>query len=240
MDNYKSWEKSELLVGQVGLGVLANATVLVFGLGGVGSSCVEALARGGVGHLIIVDHASVRASNLNRQAIAFTSTLGRRKVDVMKAMIAEINPEATVVVHDAFMLPENLLDVFAVRPNYVVDAIDTVATKLALARYAEDNEISLVSSMGAGNKFYPEQLEFADIYDTAVCPLCKIIRKEARALGIGQLRVLYSREKPAVVSVDEQVLRSERANIGTMSYMPPIMGQMIAGEVIRELLGIGK
>ncbi|MEG2948811.1 MAG: tRNA threonylcarbamoyladenosine dehydratase [Raoultibacter sp.] len=233
-----SWEKSELLMGQVGLRKLADATVLVFGLGGVGSSCVEALARGGVGHLIIVDHASVRASNLNRQAIAFTSTLGHRKVDVMGAMIAEINPEATVVSHDVFVLPENLLDLFAVRPDYVVDAIDTVATKLALARYADDRDIPLVSSMGAGNKFYPEQLEFADIYDTAVCPLCKIVRKEARALGIGQLRVLYSRERPAEVPVSDRALRSERANIGTMSYMPPIMGQMIAGEVIRGLLGV--
>ncbi|MEG1751303.1 MAG: tRNA threonylcarbamoyladenosine dehydratase [Raoultibacter sp.] len=238
MDDRKSWEKSELLVGQVGLRKLEDATVLVFGLGGVGSSCVEALARGGVGHLIIVDHASVRASNLNRQAIAFTSTLGCRKVDVMDAMIAEINPEATVVAHDVFVLPENLLDLFAVRPDYVVDAIDTVATKLALARYADDNDIPLVSSMGAGNKFYPEQLEFADIYDTAVCPLCKIVRKEARALGIGQLRVLYSRERPAEVPVSDRALRSERANIGTMSYMPPIMGQMIAGEVIRGLLGV--
>ncbi|MEG0072090.1 MAG: tRNA threonylcarbamoyladenosine dehydratase [Raoultibacter sp.] len=240
MDNHDSLEKSELLVGQGGLTKLAGSSVMIFGLGGVGSSCVEALARSGVGTLTIIDAAPVRKSNLNRQAIAFMSTLGRRKTEVMGEMIADINPQATVVAHDVFVLPENLAKFFAKTPDYVVDALDTVATKLALAQFADARKIALVSSMGAGNKFHPEQLEFADIYDTAVCPLCKIVRKEARARGIERLRVLYSREKPADVPIREGSAREERANIGTMSYLPPIMGQMMASEVIRGLLGIGK
>ncbi|MEG2982842.1 MAG: tRNA threonylcarbamoyladenosine dehydratase [Raoultibacter sp.] len=230
--------RSKLLIGHDGLEKLARSTVVVLGLGGVGSSCVEALARGGVGNFVIVDHDVVAPSNINRQAIAFTSTLGQRKVDVMRAMIADINPAASVVAHPSFVLPENLPQFFDLPPDYVVDAIDTVATKLALAQFAEEHDFRLVSSMGSGNKFYPEQFRFADIYDTAVCPLCKVMRKEARARNIKALRVLYSPEAPVAVPVAEGATRDARSDLGTMSYMPPIMGQMIAGEVIRGLLGM--
>ncbi|NTU89362.1 MAG: tRNA threonylcarbamoyladenosine dehydratase [Actinobacteria bacterium] len=238
MKNQDSMVKSELLIGQDGLAKLANSTVMVFGLGGVGSSCVEALARGGIGNLILIDHDVVSPSNINRQRIAFNSTVGQRKIDVMRAMIADINPRITVSTHDQFVLPENLPELFDVRPDYVIDAIDTISTKLALAQYADEQGIPLVSSMGAGNKFHPGMLEFADIHDTSVCPLCRVVRKEARIRGIKQLHVLYSRENPVKVEAKEGAARSERSDLGTISFMPPIMGLMLAGEVIRTLLGI--
>lgn len=233
--------KLELIMGREGVDRLAASTVMVLGLGGVGSNCVEALARGGVGRLIIVDHDVVQASNINRQAIAFNSTIGRKKTDVMRAMIADINPSAKVELHDLFVLAENVAEVLGnCRENvdYVVDAIDTISTKLAIAEYADREEIRLISSMGAANKLHPECFRAADVYDTVNCPLCRIMRREGRKRGIRHLRVLYSCEEPVRVPVREGAERRERSNLGTASFVPPIMGQMIAGEVIRELAGL--
>ena len=232
-------ERLGRMVGQEGLEKLSNATVAVFGLGGVGGSCVEALARGGVGTLILVDGDEVQESNINRQAIAFYSTIGRRKVDVMRAMVADIAPETRVITHDAFILPEDdIMPFLDPCPDYVIDAVDTVGTKLALAQAAERIGASFVGSMGAANKRFPEMLAFADIHKTSMCPLCKAVRKQARKLGIQHMRVLYSREAPAQVKESEGSQRSERTELGTLSYMPPIMGQMLAGDVIRRILGI--
>ena len=234
--------KLEVILGCEGVERLSASTVMVLGLGGVGSNCVEALARGGVGRLIIVDHDVVQASNINRQAIAYHSTIGRKKTDVMQAMIADINPSAEVIAHDMFVLAENLSDLFEPylgQLDFVVDAIDTVSTKLALALFAQQGDFRLVSSMGAANKLHPECFRVADIYETVNCPLCRIMRKEARKRGIDHLKVLYSCEKPVETTQAEGTERRERANLGTASYVPPIMGQMIAGEVIRELSGIG-
>lgn len=241
MDGQSATSKLELILGSEGVKSLASSSVMVLGLGGVGSNCVEALARGGVGRFIIVDHDVVQKSNINRQAIAFYSTIGKKKVDIMKGMIAEINPEAEVIALDMFVLRENLVDLMEAyrgRLDYVVDAIDTVSTKLALAEYADQEGIKLISSMGAANKLYPECFRLADIYDTVNCPLCRIIRKEARKRKIGHLRVLYSCEQPVDVPTREGAPRKERSNLGTASFVPPIMGQMIAGEVIRDLSGI--
>ena len=215
--------KLELIMGRDGLARLADSTVMVLGVGGVGSNCVEALARGGVGRLIVVDHDVVQASNINRQAIAFRSTIGRKKVDVARAMIADINPEAQVEALDRFVLAEDVpefLDAYADRVDYVVDAIDTISAKLAVAQYAE-------------------AFRFADVFDTVNCPLCRIMRKEARKRGIRRLRVLYSCEQPVPVPVREGAERRERSNLGTASFVPPIMGQMIAGEVLCALAGVG-
>ena len=241
-------EKLELIMGAEGLARLASAHVAVLGLGGVGSNCVEALARGGVGNLFLVDRDIVQASNINRQAIAFRSTLGRRKVDVMRAMVADINPHAAVETRHMLVLRENLgelLDEMRAwaeagggRLDYVVDAIDTVSAKLALAEIAQERGITLISSMGAANKLHPEALRIADLYDTVNCPLCRIMRKEGRKRGIRRLRVLYSAEEPVRVPAREGAARSERSNLGTASFMPPIMGQMIAGAVLRELAGL--
>ncbi len=229
------------IMGPDALERLATSTVMVLGVGGVGSNCIEALARGGVGNLVIVDRDVVQESNINRQAIAFRSTLGRPKVDVMRAMVADINPRARVVPLQHFVTAHNtaaLLDVFAGRLDYVVDAIDAVSAKLAVAEYAYAHNLPLISSMGAGNKLHPESLRIADISETVNCPLSRVMRKEARKRGIRRLRVIYSCERPVKVPVREGASRSERSNLGTASFMPPIMGQMIAGHVIRELAGL--
>lgn len=230
--------KLELIMGAEGVARLASSCVMVLGLGGVGSNCTEALARGGVGSFVLVDHDIVQESNINRQAIAFMSTLGRKKTDVMAAMIADINPSAQVITLDEFVLQENvgaLMDTWAPRVDYVVDAIDTISTKLALAEYADAHDVPLISSMGAANKLYPECFHVSDVYKTKNCPLCRIMRKEGRKRGISKLKVLYSSEEPVAVEVREGATRRERSNLGTASYVPPIMGQMIAGEVLREL-----
>lgn len=241
-DGQSATTKLEVILGREGVERLAASTVMVLGLGGVGSNCVEALVRGGVGRLIIVDHDVVQASNINRQAIAFHSTIGCKKTEVARAMALDINPAAEVIAHDTFVLPDNLaqlINPYRGQLDYVVDAIDTVATKLALAQYAEEGGIELISSMGAANKLHPECFRIADIYATVNCPLCRIMRKEARKRGIGHLRVLYSCEEPVRTERREGSVRKERSDLGTASFVPPIMGQMIAGEVIRSLSGVG-
>ena len=232
-----SSEKLEVLIGAEGIQKLSDATVLLFGLGGVGSSCAQTLARAGVGHLIIVDHDVVSESNINRQVIAFHSTIGKRKVDVTEAMIHDINPDIEVTALCEFMLPENLETFFEGRQiDYVIDAIDTVTAKLALAEYAYSHDVRLVSSMGAANKMQPECLSFADITKTVNCPLCKVIRKECRLRGIKHLRVLYSNEVPQKIESIPGAPRSARSNLGTISYMPAIMGMMLASDVVRSIL----
>lgn len=226
------------VVGEAGVAKLDAANVAVFGIGGVGSSCAEALVRGGVGSLSFVDSDEVQLSNVNRQAIAFAGTVGRRKVDVMRNMALQINPTARVSMVDEFVLPGNLEAVMAriPRPDCIVDAVDTVSAKLALASYAQERDISIISSMGAANKTDPEKLRYADLFETVNCPLCRAMRKQARSRGIERLQVLYSCEEPVKVDHEEGAERRERTNLGTMSYMPPIMGQMIAAFVIREIL----
>ena len=237
-------EKLEIIMGKDSLEVLAASTVLVLGCGGVGSNCIEALARGGVGKLIIVDHDTIAESNINRQAIAFYSTLGQAKVEVMAKMVRDINPSAEVVPLRQFIVKETLgefLDTYVPQADYVVDAIDTISTKLALAEQAQQREgMRLISSMGGGNKLRPECFRFADLQDTVNCPMCRIMRKEARKRGIKHLRVLYSCERPVATSAQEGASRRERSDLGTASFIPPIMGQMIAGVVIKELTGINE
>jgi len=240
-DDRDALAKLEVILGSEGVRKLSSSTVLVLGLGGVGSNCVEALARGGIGRFVIIDGDVVQASNINRQAIAFHSTIGRRKVDVTREMITDINPSAQVTAIDDFVLKEQvgaLLDPYCGKVDYVIDAIDTVSTKLALAEYADRRGMRFISSMGAANKLHPELLRFADIYDTATCPLCRIIRKEARKRHIKNLRVLYSCEKPVRTVRPLEADRHDRADLGTASFMPAIMGMMIAGEVIRFLSGV--
>lgn len=234
-------EKLEVIIGRSGIERLARARVMVLGVGGVGSNCVEALARGGVGNLVIVDRDTVAASNINRQAIAFHSTIGQRKVDVMEHMVHDINPAAHVETHGDFLRAETLpafLEPYRGSIDWVVDAIDTVSAKLALAAYADSTGLPLVSSMGSGNKLHPGFFRFADVYDTVNCPLCRIMRKECRKRGIRALQVLYSCEQPARTSTVEGTTRRDRSDLGTMSYIPPIMGQMLAGWIIRRILRI--
>ena len=240
------------LYSEGGLARLAGARVLVLGLGGVGSSCVEALARSCVGELYLVDRDVVDPSNLNRQALAFTNTLGQRKVDVMRGMIAHINPSCHVETRCQFVSRENLPELLAWagaevdaegnvvgagKIDYVVDAIDTVSQKLALAEVSWRARIPLVSSMGAANKLHPELFQFADVRKTRVCRLSRTMRKECAKRGIRHLEVLYSPEEPVRPHEVAGSSHGGLPNLGTASFMPPIAGQMVAGRVVRALLG---
>ena len=239
-------DRLRLVMGSEALARVQAARVMVIGLGGVGSSCAEALARGGVGSLVLLDRDVVTPSNINRQAVAYQSTIGQAKAEVMARIVADINPVCTVVARQAFLSKEGLPGVLATlpRPDYVVDAIDTVSQKLVLAHWCQHRDIPLISSMGGGNKLDPTRLRFARIERTSGDPLARTIRKECRRRGIRGLEVLYSDERPRepegkAQAVDEAGFVREGASIlGTMSYMPPIMGQMIAGRVICRLAGL--
>ncbi len=240
MDGETTKDRLRLILGDEGLQRLDEATVMVIGLGGVGSNCAEALARGGVGNLVLLDRDVVAPSNVNRQAIAFTSTLGRAKADVMRQMVLDINPEARVTAVQAFLEKDRVGEQLGAlpRPDYVVDAIDTVAQKLRLAAWCQEEGLREISAMGGGNKLDPTRFKFARIEDTVNCPLARIMRKECRRRGIHDMQVIYSDEQPVKMEAitDEQWMESGSL-LGTMSYIPPIMGQMIASRVIRDLLG---
>ena len=242
MEKEDARSRSRRLLGDEGLARLAGAHVAVIGLGGVGASCAEALVRGGVGRFLFVDKDAVELSNINRQAIAFLSTVGRRKVDVMRAMAADINPDAQVQVLDAMLLEESIEELLAPLGafDFLVDAVDTLTAKATIARYAEARGIPLVSSMGMANRSDPTKLAFADLFETQGCPFCREMRKIARSRGIGRMQVLYSIERPAKVQPEPGAHRRERTELGTHSYMPPIAGQMMAGYAMQQLLAQGR
>lgn len=229
----EEFSRTELLIKKEGIRRLKEASVMVLGIGGVGSHCIEALARSGVGKLILVDSDKVSVTNINRQSIALHSTVGQYKTKVMKEKIADISPETEVVTYELFVLPENLETIFKEEPDYIIDAIDTVTAKLAVAGKAAACKIPLISSMGTGNKLHAELFEIADISETSVCPLCRVMRRELRARGIEHLKVLYSKEKPIRVSGGTE--GSDRVP-GSISFVPPVAGLLIAGEVIREII----
>ena len=234
------FSRTELLIGEEGLKRLANATVMVLGVGGVGSHCIEALARSGVGTLILVDNDKVSRTNINRQSIAYLSTVGDYKTQLMKDRIDDICPSINVFTYETFILPDNLNEIFEREVDYIVDAIDTVTAKLAVAEYAKEHQIPLISCMGTGNKLHPELFEITDISKTSVCPLCKVMRKELKERGIHHLKVLYSKEKPIDTSArstgEDKGMR--RSLPGSISFVPPVAGLLIAGEVIREIAGV--
>lgn len=234
------YSRTELLLGEDGLEKLRSASVMVFGVGGVGSHCIEALARSGVGKLILIDNDTVSLTNINRQSIAYHSTVGKYKTKVMKERIRDICPEIQVVTHELFVLPDNLETLFTEKVDYIIDAIDTVTAKLALVEVAKEKNIPIICSMGTGNKLHPEMFEITDIFKTSVCPLCKVMRKELKVRGIKKLKVVYSKENP--VDITDRVTEEEKGNRrslpGSVSFVPPVAGLIIAGEVIRELAGV--
>lgn len=234
------YSRTELLIGSEGMEQLRGASVLVFGVGGVGSHCIEALARSGIGHLILVDNDTVSLTNINRQSIALHSTVGQYKTKVMKEKIRDIDPAIRVDTYETFVLPDNVETVFREQPDYVIDAIDTVTAKLAVIEYAQEQGIPVISSMGTGNKLHPELFEITDISKTSVCPLCRVMRRELKARGIAHLKVVYSKEKPVDTSGREtgEDPGARRSVPGSISFVPPAAGLLIAGEVIRELAGI--
>ncbi len=234
------YSRTELLIGTEGIERLRNATVMVFGVGGVGSHCIEALARSGVGKLILIDNDTVSLTNINRQSIAYHSTVGQYKTKVMEERIRDICPEIEVKTYETFVLPENIEELFRESVDYIIDAIDTVTAKLALVQIAREKGIPIISSMGTGNKLHPELFEITDIYKTSVCPLCKVMRKELKARGIRKLKVVYSKETP--IDTSERMTGEDkgmrRSLPGSISFVPPVAGLMLAGEVIRELAGV--
>lgn len=234
------FSRTELLIGEEGLKKLEQTTIMVLGVGGVGSHCVEALARCGVGRLILVDNDKVSITNINRQSIAYQSTVGEYKTKLMKDRIWDINPIADVVTYEKFVLPENLFEIFEHKVDYIVDAIDTVTAKLAVVAYAKEHDIPIISCMGTGNKLHPELFEIVDVSKTSVCPLCKVMRKELKNRGIHHLKVLYSKEKPIDVSEKEtgEDKGMRRSLPGSVSFVPPVAGLLIAGEVIRDIVGM--
>lgn len=233
------FSRTELLIGREGQMRLEESTVVVFGVGGVGSHCIEALARCGIGHLVLVDNDTVSLTNINRQSIAYHSTIGRYKTQVMRERILDINPNARVDTFETFVLPENLEELFASikSADYIIDAIDTVTAKLALVEYANSHHIPLLASMGTGNKLHGELFEITDIPKTSVCPLCRVMRRELKARGIHHLKVLYSKEQPLTPKMPSEEVTAKRAVPGSISFVPPVAGLLIAGEVIRDLLG---
>ena len=229
---YEGFSREERLIGKENLEKLTKAKVAVFGIGGVGSFVVEGLARAGIGKFLLVDNDTIDITNINRQIHANITTVGKHKVDVMKERILSINPEAEVDVSTEFFMPgSELLDNSL---DYIVDAIDTVTGKIELVCRANDLNIPIISAMGTGNKLDPTKFEVTDIYKTSVCPLAKVMRKELRSKGIQKLKVVYSKEEPIKPN------DGDYKTPASISFVPSVVGLIIAGEVIKDLINVEK
>ena len=242
--------RTELLVGEDGLDKLRNSKVVVFGIGGVGSFTVEALTRAGIGNLILIDDDTICLTNLNRQIHATYDTIGKVKVEVMRDRILSINKKCNVITHQVFVTNDNIAELIPEDTDYVIDAIDTITAKIGLVEYCAEKDIRIISSMGTGNKLDPTQFKVADIYDTAVCPLAKVMRHELRKRGIKGLKVVYSEEMPTKPKTEDVVTCKtgcvctggtkkcaiKRQIPGSISFVPSVAGLIIGGEVIRDIL----
>ena len=222
------FQRLELLIGAENLSKLSAATVAIFGIGGVGSFAVEALARSGVGHLVLIDKDNIDATNINRQIHALGSTVGKSKVEVMRERISDINPAAQVETIQQFFLPAaQVEDFFICRYDYVIDAIDTMTAKIFLVEECTRRGLKIISSMGAGNKLDATRFKVADIYETSIDPVAKIMRKKLKERGIKNLKVVYSDEPP----------RPVKNVIGSAAFVPSVAGLILAGEVVKDLIG---
>ncbi|MEE1312373.1 MAG: tRNA threonylcarbamoyladenosine dehydratase [Lachnospiraceae bacterium] len=246
------FSRTELLLGKKAMQVLEKSRVAVFGIGGVGGYAVEALVRSGVGTIDLIDDDKVCLTNLNRQIIATRKTVGKYKVDAMKERILEIQPDAIVNTHKCFFLPETKDEFDFTQYSYVIDAVDTVTAKIQLVQEAQKAGVPIISSMGAGNKLDPARFEVADIYETSVCPLAKVMRRELRKRKIEHLKVVYSKEKP-VRPIEDMAIScrshcicppgakhkcTERRDIpGSNAFVPSVAGLIIASEVIKDIIG---
>ena len=228
------FSRTEMLLGVKAMEKLRHARVAVFGVGGVGGYVVEALARSGIGALDLIDNDTVAITNINRQIIATHDTIGRYKVDVAKERIRSINPECEVKTYKTFYLPENSEEFDLREYDYVADAIDTVAGKIALAVAAEKAGVPIISAMGAGNKLEPTMFEVVDIYKTSVCPLAKVMRKELKKRGVKKLKVVYSKEEPLTPETSEEQT-GKRQTAGSTAFTPSVVGLIMASEIIKDL-----
>lgn len=224
------FSRTELLIGKENIEKFHNAKVAIFGIGGVGSYVVEGLARSGIGNFVLVDNDTVSISNLNRQIIATTKTIGKPKVEVAKERILEINPNANVEIYQEFFMPDSK-EILDHSISYVVDAIDTVTAKIELVMRANNLNIPIISCMGTGNKLDSTKFEVTDIYKTSVCPLAKVMRKELKSRGIKKLKVVYSKEEPIKLN------NVERKQVpGSIAFVPSVAGLIIAGEVCKDII----
>ncbi len=230
----EQYQRTALLFGDEAIEKLKSSRVLLFGLGGVGSACAEALARAGIGNLCLVDSDKVSESNINRQIIALHSTVGKSKTEVQRDRILDIDPDTNVDIHTVFVLPESIDDFDLSLYDYVIDAIDTVSAKLAIIERCSFLDVPVISCMGTGNKTDPTALTVSDIYKTSVCPLAKVMRYELRKRGVKKLKVVWSAEEPKKVSVPAQAHR--RAVPASCSFVPPVAGYIMAGEVIKDII----
>lgn len=226
------FSRTELLLGSQAMDLLAGSRVAIFGIGGVGGYVCEALVRSGVGAFDLIDNDVVSPTNLNRQIIATTKTMGMDKVEVMKERMLSINPEARVTTYKCFFLPENAQNIPFDEFDYVVDAVDTVTAKIELIMKAREYGIPIISSMGTGNKLDPSAFRITDLYKTNVCPLARVMRRELKKRGVDKLKVLYSEEKPIRRYID-------KSTPGSISFVPAVAGLMIGGEVIKDLIAAG-
>lgn len=238
----KKFDRTQRLLGTEAMEKLNHSHVAVFGIGGVGGHVADALVRSGIGEITIVDSDEVAESNINRQLIATTKTIGRKKVEVMKEHLLEINPDVKVHSYGCFFLPETKEQFAFEKYDYVIDAVDTVTAKIALVEACKEAQTPIVSSMGAGNKLDPTAFEVADIYKTSVCPLAKVMRKELKARGVKHLKVVYSKEIPLEPVEDADFIsdekRSRRATPGSIAFVPSVAGLILAGEVVKDLSNI--
>lgn len=229
----EQFSRTELLIGKEGIQKLQKAKVAIFGIGGVGSYVVEGLVRAGVGNFILVDNDEVSISNLNRQMIATTKTIGRSKVEVAKTRILEINPKANVEIYQEFFMPDSK-EILDNTVSYIVDAVDTVTAKIELVLRANKLKLPIIASMGTGNKLDATKFEVTDIYKTSVCPLAKVMRKELKTRGIKHLKVVYSKEEP--IKINNMNIENKRQVPGSISFVPSVAGLIIAGEVVKDIL----
>lgn len=228
------FSRTELLLGEKSVEKLAKKRIAVFGVGGVGGFVCEGLVRAGIGEIDIIDKDTVAVSNLNRQLIALHSTVGQNKVDVLEKRLKDINPKLTLRKYKCFFLPETSDNFDFKQYDYVVDAIDTVTGKIELVLKAEEAGVPIISAMGAGNKLDPTAFQVADIYKTSVCPLARVMRRELKKRGIEKLKVVYSKEEP----VKPVFAEGEETVPGSVSFVPSVMGLIIAGEIVKELLSL--
>ena len=224
-------ERTEMLIGAAGVEKLKNSRVIVFGVGGVGGHAVEALARAGVGHIALVDSDEVSVSNINRQIIATHRSVGRKKVDAARERILEINPDATVEEFDIFFENDTKSKIEFTKYQYIVDAIDSVQSKILLIECAHNAGVPIISSMGTGNKLDPTKFQVSDISKTEICPLARAVRVRLRKIGINHLKVVYSKELPVSPISD-----GEKAVPASISFVPGVAGMIMAGEVIKDLI----
>ena len=233
----EKFSRTEMLIGNEGMKKLNDAKVAVFGIGGVGSFVCEGLARSGIGNFILVDYDKIDESNINRQLIATVNTIGKYKADLMKERILEINPNANVEVHKEFYMADSKSDIITEDLSYVVDCVDTIMAKIAIICNCDALDVPVISSMGTGNKLDPTMFEVSDIYETSICPLARIMKKDLKKRNIEKLKVVYSKENP--INTNEHAINQNRKFKvkGSVSFVPSVAGLIIAGEVIKDIAG---